>query len=265
MFRIIREFRPLWVFIENVPALRTRGADRVLADLEGEGYSCRSSVVGACHAGATHERKRVYIVAYRSRDREAWTASATRTLGERNRECSTEGSRANSFGVSGNMRSAKSKRETKGGTAASGTGDSRVIDVAHYIQVGREKRSRDSKYKTRTGSGRSESTVEGAVAESSLTRLSERRTSQIGPGAKKSMSSGLGSPFPSPPGREQHPGERPRLVKFGVGGSDDGISVRLFKLANMEALAGYGNAVVPQVVQAFGESIIRLHEGGIVP
>src|SRR5215468_8656874 len=35
--RIVRELRPSWVLIENVPALRSRGADRVLGDLEGAG------------------------------------------------------------------------------------------------------------------------------------------------------------------------------------------------------------------------------------
>jgi len=62
--RIVRELRPSWVLIENVPALRSRGADRVLGDLEAAGYACWPLVVGARHVGAPHRRDRVWIVGY---------------------------------------------------------------------------------------------------------------------------------------------------------------------------------------------------------
>ncbi len=62
MRRVIGEVRPPWVLIENVPALRSRGADRVLADLEAEGYTCEAVVVGAWAVGAPHKRDRVWIV-----------------------------------------------------------------------------------------------------------------------------------------------------------------------------------------------------------
>lgn len=63
MARLIAECRPAWVLVENVPALRTRGADRVLADLEAIGYDAWPMVVGAHHVGAPHRRNRVWIVA----------------------------------------------------------------------------------------------------------------------------------------------------------------------------------------------------------
>jgi len=63
MLRIIRLLRPRWVVAENVPALRTRGADVVLAGLEEAGYTCWPLVVGAEHIGASQRRIRVYIVA----------------------------------------------------------------------------------------------------------------------------------------------------------------------------------------------------------
>lgn len=65
LFRLVRECRPRWVLVENVSALRTRGADRVLADLEAEGYSCWPLVVGAWAVGAPHKRDRVWIVAHK--------------------------------------------------------------------------------------------------------------------------------------------------------------------------------------------------------
>jgi DNA (cytosine-5)-methyltransferase 1 len=64
MFRIINTVKPNWVLIENVPALRTRGADRVLSQLGNINYTCEPLVVGAIHARAPHRRQRVWIVGY---------------------------------------------------------------------------------------------------------------------------------------------------------------------------------------------------------
>lgn len=61
--RLIGECRPRWAILENVPGLRTRGADRVLGELEALGYACWPTVVGAWHAGAPHRRNRVWIIA----------------------------------------------------------------------------------------------------------------------------------------------------------------------------------------------------------
>ena len=60
--RIVRELRPRWVLVENVPALRSRGADLVLGDLDAAGYAAWPLVVGARHVGAPHRRDRVWIV-----------------------------------------------------------------------------------------------------------------------------------------------------------------------------------------------------------
>jgi len=62
MLRIVRELRPDWVLVENVPRLRTLGSDVVLEGLEALDYSCWPLVVGADDAGALHERKRAWIV-----------------------------------------------------------------------------------------------------------------------------------------------------------------------------------------------------------
>lgn len=61
--RLVRELRPRWVCLENVPGLRSRGYDRVHDALEAAGYAVRPLVVGAWHAGAPHRRNRVWIVA----------------------------------------------------------------------------------------------------------------------------------------------------------------------------------------------------------
>ena len=64
--RLARECRPLWCCAENVPGIRARGIDRVLAELEEAGYACWPLVVGAVHAGAPHRRNRVWVVCTRA-------------------------------------------------------------------------------------------------------------------------------------------------------------------------------------------------------
>ena len=63
MLRLVQECRPDWVVVENVPALRVRGADTVLAGLEAADYACWPLLVGAAHAGAPHRRQRVFVLA----------------------------------------------------------------------------------------------------------------------------------------------------------------------------------------------------------
>lgn len=63
MARIIGEVRPRFVFVENSPALTSRGLGRVLGDLASMGFDAEWGVVGAHHAGAPHKRDRIWIVA----------------------------------------------------------------------------------------------------------------------------------------------------------------------------------------------------------
>ncbi|WP_273035984.1 DNA cytosine methyltransferase [Massilia timonae] len=62
--RIIRQVRPRFVYVENSPMLTTRGLGRVLGDLAALGFDAEWGVLGAHHAGAPHERERIWILAY---------------------------------------------------------------------------------------------------------------------------------------------------------------------------------------------------------
>ena len=64
MARIIGEVLPRYVFVENSPALRTRGLGRVLGDLASLGYDAKWTVLGAADVGAPHKRDRMWIVAH---------------------------------------------------------------------------------------------------------------------------------------------------------------------------------------------------------
>lgn len=63
MARIVGEVQPRFVLVENSPLLVGRGLVRVLGDLAEMGYDARWGVVGAVHAGAPHQRERIWIAA----------------------------------------------------------------------------------------------------------------------------------------------------------------------------------------------------------
>jgi len=63
MFSLITKHRPPWVIGENVAGHINMGLDDVLADLESEGYECRTFVIPACAVKAPHRRDRVWIIA----------------------------------------------------------------------------------------------------------------------------------------------------------------------------------------------------------
>ena len=68
IFRIVDEFTPAFVFLENVPAIRTRGAESVTKELAGRGFDCRWLTLSAAEVGATHRRERWFLMAYSERN-----------------------------------------------------------------------------------------------------------------------------------------------------------------------------------------------------
>lgn len=64
--RLTRELQPRFVFVENVSALLDRGMGRVLGDLAEIGYDAEWHCIPASYVGASHERDRVWIIAYPS-------------------------------------------------------------------------------------------------------------------------------------------------------------------------------------------------------
>jgi len=67
MQRIIGELQPRYAIMENVPALTFRGLDRVLGSLADIGYDAEWTVISARDIGAPHLRKRIWIIAYPSK------------------------------------------------------------------------------------------------------------------------------------------------------------------------------------------------------
>ncbi len=61
--RIVREVRPRYVFLENVPPLVKHGLGIVLADLAALGFDAEWGVFAASEVGAPHQRERIFILA----------------------------------------------------------------------------------------------------------------------------------------------------------------------------------------------------------
>ncbi len=64
--RLVREIAPTFVFLENVPAIRTRGLERVVKGLSSLGYDCRWTTLSASQVGAPHKRERWFLLARRA-------------------------------------------------------------------------------------------------------------------------------------------------------------------------------------------------------
>lgn len=62
--RLIRECNPRFVFLENVPAIRTRGGETVVKELAQVGYDCRWTTLSASAVGANHKRERWFLLAH---------------------------------------------------------------------------------------------------------------------------------------------------------------------------------------------------------
>lgn len=62
-FRIICEVRPRFAYVENSPALASRGLTRVLADFASIGADAQWVPLSAAACGAWHERTRLWLVA----------------------------------------------------------------------------------------------------------------------------------------------------------------------------------------------------------
>lgn len=67
--RLVRETNPKLIFLENVPAIRTRGLNAVVQSLTELRYDCRWTTVSAAEVGANHKRKRWFLLANVQDDR----------------------------------------------------------------------------------------------------------------------------------------------------------------------------------------------------
>jgi len=266
--RLIRGARPRWVIAENVPALRNRGADRVLGDLEGEGYTCWPLVVGARHVGAPHRRDRVFIVAHRGGERSQGfveARSAPRAT-QRNGGATLahrDGERCNvKRGAAG-----LGERDADGCDATPGAlGDTASIGCGqgqrdiHAGQPGVRRAGGEL-----ADAGCVSDQRRGVSADLGSSPREAERDNEQRQRNGRTVRDGFGS---FPPARDDYPRWRgvleadldlaPALaVERQICRVADGVPERLGRRWRRRALRALGNAVVPQVGEAIGRAILR--------
>lgn len=64
IMRLVDEIQPSFLFLENVPAITTRGLGAVTAEITRRGYDCRWTTLSAAEVGANHKRDRWWLLAY---------------------------------------------------------------------------------------------------------------------------------------------------------------------------------------------------------
>lgn len=66
--RVVGEVRPEWVFCENVDGHLSMGLAEVLGELSAMGYTAKAGLFSAAEVGASHLRRRVFILAHAGGD-----------------------------------------------------------------------------------------------------------------------------------------------------------------------------------------------------
>lgn len=64
VLRLIDEINPTFIFLENVPAITTRGGITVVNEITARGYDCRWTTLSASEVGAPHKRERWWLLAH---------------------------------------------------------------------------------------------------------------------------------------------------------------------------------------------------------
>ncbi len=62
--RLAKEIKPKFIFLENVPAITSRGGVSVTRAITEMGYDCRWCVISAASIGALHRRERWFLLAH---------------------------------------------------------------------------------------------------------------------------------------------------------------------------------------------------------
>lgn len=286
--RVIREVRPAWLLIENVPALRVRGGDRVTNDLEAMAYEWEAVVVGADDVGAPHKRKRVWIIGrlentastrrtqagVESRDRQRANSNTQRGF----RECESGNASGteladtigNLRGSGGNESERGPERRTAAGRAGEELGhpasdDKRRAPIAAMHWEGEQaggssggeladgtRQQRDE----RTNGDGARAEGDGKLADGNSQGLPQPVCKRSDPPEEQSPV--VRSRWPARPGEPQHDWEAPRLVEFGLGDAVDGVSRRVRSRANKALLRMAGNAWCYQVAELMFRGIVEL-------
>lgn len=145
--RIISEVRPGIVVLENVPQLVRHGLPYVLADLACLGFDAEWGMFAAAEVGATHLRKRFWLLAYASgTGRSTFPRS---TYGDETADASWHGhvvdGASQTVGDTNSVGKFEGLRAITTGAEHAGV-DSRSVELGDTLRVGLEKSDRDAQH-----------------------------------------------------------------------------------------------------------------------
>ena len=272
--RVVRELRPRYVVVENVPALLTgKGkrwdrapVGRVLGDLAEAGYDAEWACLSAGEFGAPHLRRRVWLVAYPTRDAEARPAEEPRTQRERARAGCPSG-RAGELPDPDRDRRAQGVRlpagagepprspDALGRRAGAAVADAEGDAERAGLRPGGAPRQRRRGSADRGG-------ARGAPADAER-RGRQGRADRARRGDPE-RAAAVGRQGPAHPARGREKG-RPRRrglpASEGWGAEPDVGRVADGVPARVDRLAALGNALLPQIAEWIGRRILEYEQG----
>ena len=151
IFRIITHKRPSWVVCENVYGHVALGLDKVLFDMESQGYATRTFIVPACAKNAPHRRDRLWIICKNVGDTESRGRGEFRESSKKEGNESCQIDRGQSVGSSG-------VRTNVGDTEYNGSSSTKIRRGDQEDARGSQKREIETEQSQRT-SGRGDHEV----------------------------------------------------------------------------------------------------------
>jgi DNA (cytosine-5)-methyltransferase 1 len=262
--RLVREIRPRWVLAENVPGIRTTAADEVCGYLEAAGYTVWPLVVGADDVGAPHRRKRVWFVAHRVSEGRSDERSGGLLDGERPARRHDADGRGEwpvgepaGAGLEGQRADAGEPQQPEprdAGALADSEGGG-WSQQGHGRIAGSRPGCDGTRWPARPGEPQHDwEEPRLAYGERGGRYGRETRAEGLdtdGPTAGRDEGECLASDGDRRDGKPAA-----RSPEQPMGSAANGLSERLVRRANREALKAYGNSVVPQVVEAVGYAIL---------
>lgn len=158
IMRLVDEIQPKFIFLENVPAITTRGLSQVTAEITKRGYDSRWTTLSAAEIGANHKRERWWLLGY---------AKHNGSLATEKRGSSQETISNNSQG--------QNKASEFEGTDTSSMLSKRIVSDSESKRAGQDNRGL---WQRACGANRGQATSQEDVADSSSLRPQEQRQSE---------------------------------------------------------------------------------------